>query len=71
MYCDNGEGRGHRVCAKQKAEVLGARRATAELGKHASKVQLRERVTEKVKEQGKVASKAKCIVSVQKFSTLI
>ena len=32
----------------QKKKVLGARRATAVLGKQASKVQLRGRVTEKV-----------------------
>ena len=42
---------GDRVCAKRK-KVLGARRATcactAELGKQASKVQLRGRVTEQI-----------------------
>ena len=38
---------GDRVCANA-TKVLGARKATAEFGKQASKVQLREKVTEKV-----------------------
>ena len=47
---------GDRVCVKQ---ILGARRARAKLGKEASKVELRGRVTEQVvlsSTGGKVAS---------------